>query len=63
MSEQELPDEMPESYKNGHGVETLSDSEDISVTESVGKDVKAFAEASVTAIQQLVFPLHGIPAG
>lgn len=62
MSEQELPDEIPESYKNSHGVDTLSDSENISVTESVEKDVKAFAESSVTAIQRLVFPLHGIPA-
>jgi acetoin utilization deacetylase AcuC-like enzyme len=61
MSEQALPDEIPESYENSHGVETLSDAENISVTESVEKDVKAFAESSVTAIQRLVFPLHRIP--
>ena len=60
MSEQELPDEIPASYRDRHDVVTLRDSEDVPVEESVRKDARTFAESSVSAVHRLIFPMHGI---
>jgi acetoin utilization protein AcuC len=60
MSEQEFPDELPESYRDRYGVATLSDVAEPPVTEQLRKDARSFAEKSVQAVQRLVFPAHGL---
>ena len=59
MAGQDLPDEVPESYRSRYGVDTLSD-EPPEIQQSVASDTRVFAEASVQAVHSLVFPLHGI---
>ena len=59
MAGQDLPDEVPESYRSRYGVDRLSD-EPPEIQESVASDTRVFAEASVQAVHSLVFPLHGI---
>ena len=60
MTGQELSNEIPESYRGRHGIATLGDTDELNLTDEVSKDVKAFAEASVQAIHQLIFPMHGL---
>ena len=61
MSEQDLDDEIPESYRTKYGVETLPDVEELpDIVHKGNKDAKTFAEASVGAVQRLIFPTHGI---
>ncbi len=59
MAGQDLPDEVPETYRSRYGVERLKD-EPPEIQESVASDTRVFAEASVQAVHSLVFPLHGI---
>ena len=59
MAERELPDEIPEDYRNRYGVDGLRD-EEPAVNEATEKETRAFAEASVSAVQRLIFPTHGI---
>jgi hypothetical protein len=63
MSEQEFPNEVPEPYRSRYGVAELKDPDDLGTDDSVKKDTRAFAEASVQAIHQLIFPTHGITSG
>ncbi len=63
MSEQELPDEIPASYRQRHGVETLRDAEVPQASERAARDARAFAESSVREVQRLVFPIHGLRSG
>ena len=60
MSGQELPNEIPTSYRDRHGVSTLRDAEDAPVTEEVRSDARTFAEKSVQEVQRLIFPTHGL---
>ena len=61
MSEQNLDDAIPESYRAKYGVETLPDNEQLpDIVDKVQNDAKTFAEASVGAVQGLIFPTHGI---
>ena len=60
MSEQQFPDEIPKTYSERYDVTTLKDLDGPSMSESVKKDTRAFAEASVQAAHQLIFPTHGI---
>ncbi len=60
MSEQGFPEEIPESYRDRYGVDTLPDTDQVSLTEQIEKDVKTFAENSVSAVHRLIFPAHGI---
>ncbi len=59
MAGQDLPDDVPESYRDRYGVERLRD-EPPTIQDSVTSDSRVFAEASVQAVHSLVFPLHGI---
>ena len=61
MSEQEFPNEIPESYREQYDVESLADT-DVPIDDSVQKDTRAFAEASVKAVHSLIFPSHGMRA-
>ena len=63
MSAQDFPDEIPESYRDAHGVSSLSDTDDVPVTEAVRRDAKVFAESSVQAVRRIVFPAHGLRSG
>ena len=61
MSERNLDDAIPESYRTKYGVETLPDTEQLpDVVHKAQSDAKTFAEASVGAVQGLIFPTHGI---
>jgi acetoin utilization protein AcuC len=61
MSEQELGDDIPESYQREYGISTLRDGERLpEIIQSSEGDTRTFAEASVREVQKLVFPTHGI---
>ena len=60
MSEQEFAPEIPEPYRTQYHVEALSDPEELPIQDSVVEETRKFAEASVTAVQSLVFSAHGI---
>ena len=63
MSELDLDDHIPESYRTKYGVETLPDAEELpDIVHKAQNDAKTFAEASVGAVQGLIFPTHGIRA-
>ena len=63
MSEQNLDDAIPESYRTKYGVETLPDIEELpDIVHKAQSDAKTFAEASVGAVQGLIFPTHGVRA-
>ena len=63
MSSQEFDDEIPAQYRDQYGVDSLRDSGTPESSEAVEKGTRAFAEASVQAVQQLIFPAHGITTG
>ena len=56
----DLPDEIPLSYRERHGVSSLSDSEEPPVSNVVRRKARAFAESSVQGVRRLVFPSHGL---
>lgn len=61
MARQDLADEIPDSYRRQHGVETITDRAPLPETiRSAKEDARTFAEASVRAVQRMIFPLHGI---
>lgn len=61
MARQDLADEIPDSYRRQHGVETITDRAPLPGTiRSAAEDARTFAEASVRAVQRMIFPLHGI---
>ncbi|MDP6222229.1 MAG: hypothetical protein QF543_05005, partial [Dehalococcoidales bacterium] len=59
MSEQSFAEQVPEAYGLRHDVQSLRDAEP-ELDQQVQKDARAFAEASVQAVQGLVFPTHGL---
>ena len=63
MSEQDFPPEIPASYRERYDVATLKDPDEVPIDDSVKKETRAFAEASVLAVHQLIFPAHGITTG
>ena len=61
MSEQDLDDHIPESYRTKYGVETLPDADRLpDIVHKAQSDARTFAETSVGAVQGLIFPTHGI---
>ena len=60
MCGQELPDEIPETYRQRYGVVTLRDADYPPTDESLEKDARSFAEESVQSAHRLIFPTHGI---
>ena len=62
MADIPLPEEIPATYAERYGVRTLSDPEDLELTDQVARDAKDFAESSVRAVRQLIFPMHGLRA-
>ena len=62
ISRQEFPVEIPESYRDAYGVESLLDLDDPPLDGARIKDARSFAEASVQSVQRLIFPSHGISA-
>ena len=64
MTGQGLADEIPDSYRRQHGIETRTDHAPLpGAIRSAEKDARTFAEASVRAVQRMIFPLHGISPG
>jgi acetoin utilization protein AcuC len=62
MSGRRLADEVPDTYRSRYGVTTLRDRDAPRLDDSVKKQTRDFAEASVREVQRLVFPVHGIGA-
>lgn len=60
MSEQTLPDELPQAYAAQYGVATLRDADELPIPANTLQDTRAFAEASAQAIRRLLFPAHGL---
>ena len=60
MSEQSFPESIPDSYRERYGVLTLSDQVEPPVRDSMRNDARTFAEGSVSAVQRLIFPSHGL---
>ena len=60
LSEQTLPNDIPPAYGDRYGVASLRDQEELPIPEQTLKDTKTFAEASVQAVQRLLFPSHGL---
>ena len=60
LSEQTLPNDIPPAYGDRYGVASLQDQEELPIPEQTLKDAKTFAEASVQAVQRLLFPSHGL---
>ena len=60
ISEQEFPDQVDESYRDKYSVPTLSDTDEVPVSEAVRKDARVFAESSVRTVRDLIFPTHGL---
>ena len=62
MSSQHFDAELPQTYRDRYGVDSLRDSGGLEVTEAMEKSARIFAEASTQAVEQLIFPSHGISA-
>ena len=62
LSEQQIPDQVPPSYRETYGVSALRDAEEPPVRQSMRDDARKFAERSVLEIQRAVFPTHGLRA-
>ena len=60
MSQQDFPDDIPEPYRSRYGVANLKDVAEPPIDDSVRKDARTFAEASVAEVHRLIFPSHGI---
>ena len=60
MSGQEFSDEIPASYRDRYDVHALPDPDEPAIDDSVKRDVRTFAEASVQAVHRLIFPAHGV---
>lgn len=60
LSEQQLPNEIPQAYSDRYGVASLHDLDELPIQEQTVADTRTFAEASVQAVQRLVFPSHGL---
>ena len=60
MSEQTFANEIPTAYAEAYDVDSLRDPDELPIEESVRKDARAFAEASVQTVHRLIFPQHGI---
>ncbi len=60
LSEQEFPNDIPESYRRAHGVDSLRDPDVLRIDGKTVSDSRTFAEASVQTIHRLIFPTHGI---
>ena len=62
ISRQEFPADIPESYRDAYGVESLPDVDVPPLDGASAEDARSFAEASVQSVQRLIFPAHGINA-
>lgn len=59
MSGQKLADEIPNTYRTIHNVSSLRDS-NLPNIEGAQKTARTFAEQSVQAVRQMIFPVHGL---
>jgi len=60
MSEQEFSNDIPAPYRDRYVVSTLRDDQAPRMEEAVEKETRTFAEVSVRAVHQLIFPAHGM---
>ena len=63
MSEHQMPDDIPPSYRSMYGVSSLRDVDEPPVAAAIRKEARIFAENSVGAVQRLIFPIHGLRSG
>ena len=60
LSGQEFANEIPLTYRQTHGVESLRDTGGPALSDQLLRDSRTFAEASVGSVHRLIFPTHGI---
>jgi len=60
MLDTQLPDAIPDSYTERHGVTTLWDHDDMSEFAPHQQKASSFADESILELQREVFPVHGL---
>ncbi|MFQ5860157.1 MAG: acetoin utilization protein AcuC [Dehalococcoidia bacterium] len=60
MSGRDWPDEIPAAYQERYGLQRLRDADGPRVEESVCREAQHFAQQSVSQVQRLIFPIHGL---
>ena len=60
MTGRDWPDEIPVGYRERYGLKKLRDVEETQVPDNVRQDARTFAERSVHAVREIIFPAHGI---
>lgn len=63
MLDTQLPDAIPDTYRDLHGVSTLSDHDDLSEFAPHQQDARQYAENTILELQREVFPVHGLRMG
>jgi hypothetical protein len=61
MAGVEVPDQVPEAFRERYGIARLRD-EERPPDPSRLRFARRYAEASVAQVKRLLFPLHGLPA-
>ena len=61
MAGRDWPDEIPVGYQEKYGISQLRDTQvSVAVPENMSREARTFAEQSVKAVKQLIFPVHGL---
>ena len=60
ISSQRFDDALPDAYRERYGGDTLRDSGGLRVTDEVANSARLFADAGAQAVEQLIFPTHGL---
>jgi acetoin utilization protein AcuC len=60
MSGQVFDNVIPSEYAEKYSIGEMRDSEELPFDDQLKNDIRTFAEGTVTSVQRLVFPLHGI---
>ena len=58
LSGQNFDDRISEEYRLEHGVESLRDPDELTISDQILNDSRTFAESSVQTVQRLIFPTH-----
>ena len=63
MLDRDLPDDIPGSYSQKHGVSSLSEHDSPPDAGAIQQDARTFAENSIQALHRDIFPTHGLRGG
>jgi hypothetical protein len=60
MLDVEWPDQLPQGFLRQQGLNNLRDSQAPQIPAQARQDARRYAEESVAAIKEQIFPLHGL---